>query len=273
MAVRRGGHVLELRDQPQPPPPLLRRAPPHPGALIDEPLLLRRAPALPPQLHPAAAAALEDRLAAQHRNIQALLLDNQRFAATHVALRQELDASRHELRVAAAAAARARAERDAEVRGVFERSLRVEAEARGVEGMRAELDHVRGDVQRLAAARDEHLDRLQGLKAELARARAEIAQVSALRSEIEAMQREIQKGRAAVEFEKKAHAENLEQRYVVTYGNPEMVYRGSAYGGNTYADAYNMHQVQMGGAEAYSQYGSLYVSQAPYGAQQTQEHK
>lgn len=195
MAVRRGGHVLELRDQPQPPPPLLRRAPPHPGALIDEPLLIRRAPALPPQLHPAAAAALEDRLAAQHRNIQALLLDNQRFAATHVALRQELDASRHELRVAAAAAARARAERDAEVRGVFERSLRVEAEARGVEGMRAELDHVRGDVQRLAAARDEHLDRLQGLKAELARARAEIAQVSALRSEIEAMQREIQKGR------------------------------------------------------------------------------
>ncbi|KAK8968460.1 hypothetical protein KSP40_PGU016040 [Platanthera guangdongensis] len=59
-----------------------------------------------------------------------LILDNlltMHVVATHVALKQELNASHNELVVAGNAAARARVEWDAEVRDVLERSVKAEA--------------------------------------------------------------------------------------------------------------------------------------------------
>ncbi|KAK8944177.1 hypothetical protein KSP39_PZI008404 [Platanthera zijinensis] len=87
---------------------------------------------------------LQDRLVVHHRKIHDLLADNQHVVATHaalkqelnashnklvthVALKQELDASHNELVVAENIAARARAERDVEVREVLERSVKAEA--------------------------------------------------------------------------------------------------------------------------------------------------
>ncbi|KAK8946203.1 hypothetical protein KSP40_PGU013277 [Platanthera guangdongensis] len=70
--------------------------------------------------------ALEDRLPAQHREIHVILTDNQHVDATHVALKQVLDASHNELDVPGNVAARARAEQDAKVR-VLERSVKAEA--------------------------------------------------------------------------------------------------------------------------------------------------
>ncbi|XP_072976713.1 protein FLC EXPRESSOR-like [Typha angustifolia] len=303
MSSRRAPHVLHLRDQH---PPLLGRAPPPPPAVI----------LLPPPAHRDAAAAsvvaaLEDRLAAQHRDVDVLLLDNQRLAATHVALKQEVVASQHELRRAAAAAAKLRAEKDAEIRRIFERSIKAEAEAKGVEEIRAELARVRSEVQRMRKDREDLAVRLEGIKGEVVRARADIGQVSAVRAEIEAMHREIQKGRAAVEFEKKTHSDNLVQSqimqsnmismaheiekvraglanvenrvrataataaaaaainpgYTGTHGNSEMTYGGTSYG-----DAYNMHQVQIG-ADVNSQYVPASSSRGPYDTQQTHAHR
>ncbi|KAG0457688.1 hypothetical protein HPP92_022845 [Vanilla planifolia] len=182
-------HVLQLRDSQ---PPLLGLAPPPQVAhLMDGPPMVRLVPMLHGP-HPS-IIAVEERLAAQHREIQVLLADNQHLAATHVALKQEVDASRHELRHATATAAKVRAERDAEVREVLDRSVKAEAEALVVEGMRAELAQVRADVQRLGATRNDLLERLQGLKSELARAREDLGQASAMQAEIEAMNREIQR--------------------------------------------------------------------------------
>ncbi|XP_062212830.1 protein FLX-like 1 [Phragmites australis] len=214
MAARRGPHVIKLHD---PNPPLLGRAP---GAAAAAPLrdegpshaVLAHHPraAATASAHPA-FAAIEERLVARDQDIQELLVDNQRFAATHVALQQQLIAAQHELRAVHVASTRARAEREGEVRALADQAVHIEAEARVVAAAREEVDRVHADIQVLAAARAELVDRLQGLREQLARMQAEAGKTEAVRAQIETMRREIQKGRAAVDFEKKAHADNLEQ--------------------------------------------------------------
>ncbi|MQL74916.1 hypothetical protein Taro_007271 [Colocasia esculenta] len=302
---RAPAHILRLQD---PQPPLLGRAPPphpallledpraiplhpdlpprglapHPALLLEDPRAIPLHPDLPPRgLAPHPVIILEERLAAQHREIQALLLDNQRLAATHVALKQELNASQHELRLAAAGAAKAKAERNAELREMYERTISMENEARSIDGMRAELAQVRSDVQKLEMVREELVGRLQGLKGDLARTKADLGQVPAIKADIESMHLELQRGRAAIEYEKKAHADNLEvsqamEKNMISMAreveklraelanaekraraaaaaaaaaNPGPGYVGNygnpemSYGGNSYSDVYGMHQV------------------------------
>ncbi|PVH31002.1 hypothetical protein PAHAL_9G034100 [Panicum hallii] len=184
MAARRGPHVISLHD---PNPPLLGRAP-GPAAPAAP------APAPGPAAHPA-FAAIEQRLLDRNLDIQELLVDNQRFAATHVALQKQLIAAQHELRAVSVAATRARAEREGEVDALAEQAAHIEAEARAVSAARAEVDKVHADVQVLAAARTELVNRLQGLREQLARKQAETSKTDAVRAQIETMRREIQKGR------------------------------------------------------------------------------
>ncbi|KAH8498700.1 hypothetical protein H0E87_017577 [Populus deltoides] len=75
-----GRNHLQLREIP------LSRVAPLPRSTTDPRLLHTR-----PHHH-----LLEDRISTQHRDIQSLLLDNQRHAATHVALKQEVSAIEYE---------------------------------------------------------------------------------------------------------------------------------------------------------------------------------
>ncbi|VAI38981.1 unnamed protein product [Triticum turgidum subsp. durum] len=102
-------------------------------------------------------------------------------------------------------------EREADVCNIADQAARIEAEARSVAGARVEIEQVHADVRVLAAARNELMDRLKGLREQLGCAQSNSAKSENVRSQIETMRREIQKGRAAVEFEKKAHADNLLQ--------------------------------------------------------------
>lgn len=157
---------------------------------------LRRSPPSPPSAARALPlAALEDRIAARHREVQSLLVDNQRLAATHVALKQDLTAAQQELRHLSSAAADLKAERDIEVRQIYEKSLKMDAEVRAIDAMSAELVQVRADVQEFGAARKELASQLQAIESDLARVRAESQQVPAMKAEIEAMRHEIQRGR------------------------------------------------------------------------------
>ncbi|CAN6297274.1 unnamed protein product [Urochloa humidicola] len=203
MAARRGPHVISLAD---PNPPLLGRAPGAASAAVPA-----SAPAASGSAAHPAFAVIEERLLARDQDIQELLVDNQRFAATHVALQQQLIAAQHELRAVSVAATRARAERDGEVRALADQAAHIEAEARAVAEARAEVVQVHADIQVLAAARAELVSRLQVLRENLARKKTEVSKTASVRAQIETMRREIQKGRAAVDFEKKAHADNLQQ--------------------------------------------------------------
>ncbi|KAK7321380.1 hypothetical protein VNO77_31976 [Canavalia gladiata] len=253
-----------------------------------------------------AVRALEDRIDARHREIQSLLVDNQHLAAIHVALKQDLAVTQEELRRLSAAAADVKVERDAEVCGIYEKSLKVDAEVRAMAAMSSELDRVRADVQELAATRKELGSQLQSIESDLARARAESQVVPGIKADIEAMRHEIQRGRNAIEFEKKTHTSNLEHRRAMdnnmiimareveklraelanTEKRARAVMAAAAnpnpgclanydnpemgYGGIAYpSDSYSMHQMQAG-VDAHPQYVSGATLHRLYDLQHTQ---
>ncbi|KAA0060007.1 hypothetical protein IC582_027557 [Cucumis melo] len=246
------------------------------------------------------AILLEDRISAQHREIQTLLSDNQRLAATHVALKQELASAEQELRHLSATAAKVKAQRDAEVREVYEKSLKMDAEVRAMDAMMAELVQMRADIQKLCSVKKELTAELQAIRDDLTKASSESQPLPSIKAEIDRMHHEIQRGRAAIEYEKRTQASNLEQAeamekgmvsmsqeveklraelanaekraraaaavispfsgYAAAYGHPDIRYGGSSYP----PDPYGMHQVQGGaGIDIVSQYARAPPTHGP----------
>lgn len=249
---------------------------------------------LPP--HP---ALIEEKLAAQHQEIQGLLVENQRLAATHVALRQELASAQQELQHMNHVAANMQAEKEHQLRELYDKSMKLEADLRASEPIKAELMQLRADNQKMGISRQELTAQLQALTQDLARARADMQQAGAMRTDVEAMHQELQRARTAIEYEKKARADQLEQgqameknlismareveklraelanvekrgraaanpggAYAGNYGSAELGYSG----GGAYGDGYGMHPAQ-GGAEGGGQYGA---GAAPWGAYEMQ---
>ncbi|XP_059431119.1 protein FLC EXPRESSOR [Corylus avellana] len=257
--------------------------------------------------HNSRSIVLEDRIAIQHREIQSLLEENQRLASAHVALKHELAAAQRELRLVSAKAADVKAESDAHVRDLYERSLVMEAEVRAIDAMSAELAQVRSDVQKLGPAPQELAAQFRAIEDDIARARSEVQQVPAIKSEIERTHKEIQRGRAAIEYEKKTRAHNLEQRQLMErhktsmageierlraeLANAEKRARAAAAAANvanpstgyavgygnpvvaySYPDPYGTDQVQVA-ADAGPQYGSGAMPHGTYDMQGTHVYR
>ncbi|RZC86437.1 hypothetical protein C5167_030515 [Papaver somniferum] len=167
-----------------------------------------------PDFHPH-QALIEEQLHHQHREMQNLLLDNQRLAATHVALKQELSASNEEIRHISTVASQVKADRDIEIRSLYEQSLKLESEVSSIGKFSSELAQAKVDIQKLNANKLDLTSKLQAVNGDLVRVRQEREEAKSIESDIDAMRLEVQKGRAAIEFEKKAHAENLEHKQVL----------------------------------------------------------
>ncbi|XP_074268581.1 protein FLX-like 1 [Silene latifolia] len=183
--------------------------PPHP-ALLDE---MRETQfgmggprSLPP--HP---AILEDRLGLQLEEIQGLLVDNQRVAATHVALKQELEAAHHELQRMNHFVSSFHMEKDMQMREICDKAAKMEMDLRSVDAMRADFMRVQADIKELTVARQELMAQLQVMNSDAARASADAQQVPALKAEIEHMRQEVERAKAAIEYEKKVYADSYEQ--------------------------------------------------------------
>ncbi|KAL9264928.1 FLX-like 1-like protein [Drosera capensis] len=173
--------LLEIREvavqrgylPPPPPPPLSH-------ILVQDPRL-RGAP---------------DRIAAAHkREIQTLLHDSQHLAATRRALEQDLSLAQQELRHLAASAHEVKNDRTAELRLVYERSLKLEADVQAIEAHKAELREVRLDVEKLTVINQDLTTKLETVNADFAKAKSELKDFPAIKDEIEAMQQELRKGR------------------------------------------------------------------------------
>uniref|UniRef100_A0A7N1A7J5 Protein FLX-like 1 n=1 Tax=Kalanchoe fedtschenkoi TaxID=63787 RepID=A0A7N1A7J5_KALFE len=193
-------------------PPYARGLPsmPHP-ALLDEmrEFQLGRGPPGPiPHHH--RHAMIEEHLTVQHQEIQALLDDNQRLATTHVALKQELELAHHDIKRMSHVLASFQAEKDTQLRELYEKSVKMDANLRGVDAMKAELSQVHADIKKLDADRKELMGQVQGITQDLARANTELQRAPALRAEIEGMTQELQRARAAIEYERKGYQEHYE---------------------------------------------------------------
>ncbi|CAH2060065.1 unnamed protein product [Thlaspi arvense] len=155
------------------------------------------------------SAILEDQIAIQHREIESLLADNQKLAVAHIGVKDQLNLAKRELAQLLETAAKVKADREAKVREVYQNSLRMEAEARVVNGIGAEFDQVRSDVQRLAEDRQKLTTELAMLDGEIAKAKPNAERATEIKAEIETLREEVSKGRAALELEKKTRASNL----------------------------------------------------------------
>ncbi|KAK0599633.1 hypothetical protein LWI29_007130 [Acer saccharum] len=278
--------------------------PPHP-ALLEE--MRETQFGMGPRGLPPHPAIFEERLAAQHQDIQGLLGDNQRLAATHVALKQELETTQHEIQRMVHFADSLRVDKDVQMREMYEKSIRLEVDLRGVEAMQGELRKVQADIKELTAVRQELTGQDQVLSQELAWLTADLQQVPALKADIENMKQELQRARAAIENEKKGYAENYEHGQVMekklismaremeklraeiansekrarasaAVGNPVAIYNTNygtpetGYTGNPYPANYVMNPGQVG-AETYPHYGPGPGSWGAYDMQRAQGHR
>ncbi|KAK6946590.1 hypothetical protein RJ641_000063 [Dillenia turbinata] len=264
----------------------VRPMPPHSVLLEEmrEPQFAMGRGQLLPSHHP---AIIDERLAAQHQEIQALLVDNQRLAATHVALKQELEVAQYDLQRMAQFASSLQAEKDMQMRELLDKSIKLEVDLHGVEAMRAELMQICTDIMELTSARQELNCQVQAMTQDLNRASSDLQQAPALKAEIEGMKQELQRARAAIEHEKKDFAENYEHGKVMEnnlilmarkleklraeFANVEKRARAAAavgnqgnsgnygnvhaaYGGNPYPATYGINPAQTG-TEGYPPYG------------------
>ncbi|KAK6132457.1 hypothetical protein DH2020_033757 [Rehmannia glutinosa] len=260
-------------------PPLPAKGGPHgglPQPPVHEPPFARGLRGV--QLHPH-PVIIEERLAAQHDDIQVLLVDNQRLAATHVALRQELEAAQYELQRADKFAHTMHAEKDLEMRELYEKSIKMENELHTVNAMRSELMQVHMDIKELTAARQDLTTQVQMMTQDLGRVTSDLQQVPAVKAEIEGLKHELERARAAIEHEKKGFAESFDHvaavgnpgvSYNANYGNPEQGYPGNPYSvGYGMTPTNSMHPAPTG-AEGYPQYGPGPGAWGSYDAQRAQ---
>lgn len=155
---------------------------------------------------------LEEKVATQHAEIQRLLSENQRLAATHVALRQELAAAQQEVQKIQQFLGGIHAEKDQQLRGLADRTAKMEVELRSLEPLKVDLQRAHAEAQNLIVGRQELSGQVQQLTQELHRLRNDAQQVMSLKMDIDGLRQEIQHARTAFEFEKKANTELLEQR-------------------------------------------------------------
>lgn len=222
-----------------------------------------------------------------------------------MALKQELALSNQELRHLSTALSTIKVESDAQVREVYEKAAKMESEVRVVREFNGEVERVREDVRRMEEDRKELVGKLEEIDKEVRVARKEVGIVEEAREGIEVMRREISKGRAAVDYEKKMHADNIElgqimeenmvsmareiEKLHAELANAEKMARAAAaaaaaaspgpaypagygnsdlgYTSNSHAGPYRAQQFQ-GNVDSGSLYGSGAAAHSHYGSQQ-----
>jgi uncharacterized coiled-coil DUF342 family protein len=135
---------------------------------------------------------MEQKLASQHAEMQRLATENQRLAATHGVLRQELAAAQHELQVMHSHIGALKAEREQQMRAALDKIAKMEAELKGAESVKLELQQARGEAQNLVVSRDELVSKAHHLTQELQRVHADVVQIPALISELDSLRQEYQ---------------------------------------------------------------------------------
>ncbi|PKI73033.1 hypothetical protein CRG98_006584, partial [Punica granatum] len=175
---------------------------------LPPPLLTRRLGPLPP-LHP---AALEEELEIKHREMQRIVAENRAIIDDNTHLQRELRAAKDEIHRLGQGILKLRAEKEAQKRELIDNKLKLEALLRAAEPVRKEVVQLRNEVQKLNAIRQDLSAQVQGLTKDATRLQAENQQLIPMRADFDVLRKELYEARRALEFEKKAHEEQAEQK-------------------------------------------------------------
>ncbi|KAL3632915.1 hypothetical protein CASFOL_025899 [Castilleja foliolosa] len=162
---------------------------------------------LPP--HP---ALLEEEFEIRNAEIRRLLGENRRLVEDRIALEREVTAAKEELRRVSLDVADMRSEQELHSRELIERGRKLEADLRATEPLKKEAAQLRDEIQRLNGMRKDLSGQAQALSQEITKLRADNKQIPVLRSEIDGLHEELLRARRAIEYEKDANIELMEQR-------------------------------------------------------------
>ncbi|XP_044478953.1 protein FLX-like 2 [Mangifera indica] len=200
------------------PPPHLRRPLPGPGIMHPDSFGPGKCPmpgAFPPFDMLPPLEVMEQKIVAQHVEMQKLVTENQRLAATHGTLRQELAAAQHELQILHAQIGAMNSEREQQMRSLTDKIAKMEADLQAAEPAKLELQQAKTDAQNLVVAREELITKVRQLTQDLQRAHADVQQMPALMSELDSLRQEYHHCRATYEYEKKFYNDHLESLQVM----------------------------------------------------------
>lgn len=209
---------LHMGSKGRMPPPHLRQPLPGPGIVHPDafgPGMRPPPGAFPPFDMLPPPEVMEQKLHAQHGEMQKLAAENQRLAATHGTLRQELAAAQHELQILHAQIGAVKSEREQQMRGLLDKIGKLQAELQAAEPIKSELQQARADAQSLVIARQELVSKAQKLNQDLQRAHMDVQQIPALMSELESLRQEYQHCRVTYDSERKLYGDHLESLKVM----------------------------------------------------------
>lgn len=166
---------------------------------------------LPPQ-RPPHPALLEEELEIQHAEIRRLLNDNHRLAEDRMALQRELSGARDEIHRMNLAIADIRTEKEMHSRELIEKCMKLEADLRATEHLKQDGLQLRTDIQKLSNMKQELSNQNQTLKQDVSKLQSENQKIPTLRAEVDGLRQELMHARTAIDYEKKANIELMEQR-------------------------------------------------------------
>lgn len=159
-------------------------------------------------LHPEHA---DTKLVAQSAEIERLAGDNQRLAATHVALRQDLVATQQDIQKLRAHIGSIQTESDIQIRILLDKTSKMEVHVRGGETVRKDLQRAHTEARALVATRQELIGQIEQVTEELKKIRADVEKVPQMHVELDGLRQEHQKLRSTFEYEKSLNMEKVAQ--------------------------------------------------------------
>lgn len=146
----------------------------------------------PPRPHP---ALLEEEFELQQIEIRRLMADHHALVEDRLALQREIAAGKEEIHRLNMIMADFRAEKESHIRELIEKGLKLEADLRATEPLRNEVVHLRAEIEKQIAMKQELNVKIQTLTQELTRAQADNQQISILRGEIDGLREELMRAR------------------------------------------------------------------------------
>lgn len=189
------------------------------GRSIQAPGMMRHGP-VPGALGPAAhhplehlplPELLENKMASQAAEIEKLLMENRRLAATNEGMRQEIGANQQEAQRIKSHIGSIRTEADIQVRGLVEKIRKMEDDIRAGEMVKEELQQAHKEAKSLIITRQELSSEIQVLTEELQKTSGGGKRFPELLAELDVLRQEHQKLRGAFEREKGSNMEQVQQ--------------------------------------------------------------
>ncbi|XP_062203394.1 protein FLX-like 3 [Phragmites australis] len=162
-----------------------------------------------PRPHP---AILDEELELQQVELCRLLADNRALVEERTALHREVQGGKDEVRYLNMIIADIKTEKEDYISKLVDKRRKLESELRAHEHLRDEVVHLRGEIDKLAAARKELSAEAASLMQELTREKSAKQQLPMLKAELDGLQQELTHVRTACGLEQKGNFELVEQR-------------------------------------------------------------